>query len=254
MDAADVARAEHHHGAIEARSASRNAAVRRARWLNAATIGWNSVEGIVAVVADISELDALRRRLERQAGEDDLTGLANRRRFREELDRHLAHGERYGWRGALLLLDVDHLKEVNDTCGHPAGDRLLTQVAGRLRKRLRRSDLLARLGGDEFAVLLQEANETQALIVAEAVVGQIAGTPFRVNGGLRSTMSVGVAVIDGPTDTDDVMHRADDALYEAKRQGGDCAARSPAQAAGRPEGARRGGTGRFRHTTDDGTS
>ncbi|MCV4714459.1 GGDEF domain-containing protein, partial [Escherichia coli] len=81
----------------------------------------------------------------------------NRRSFEEAVDRHLREGRRYGFGGAVLLLDLDHFKYVNDTLGHNVGDQLLVAVARRLRGRLRDSDLLARLGGDEFAILLPRA-------------------------------------------------------------------------------------------------
>jgi diguanylate cyclase (GGDEF)-like protein/PAS domain S-box-containing protein len=183
-------------------------------------------KGVVAVVGDITELKRLQAELERMANEDDLTGLANRRRFLEHLAVHLVHAERYGWRGAVLMVDVDGLKKVNDRLGHAAGDSLIFQVADRLRQRLRESDFLARLWGDEFAVLLPEAEADDGSRVATALVSGIAADPFQLDSGdeSRATASVGVTVLAERATVDEALKRADDALYLAKSRGGDCVA------------------------------
>ena len=109
-------------------------------------------------VTDARRLDdervAAEARLRHMADHDPLTGLANRRRFEEELERHVARGRRYGMSGAVLMLDLDDFKQVNDNFGHRAGDGVMTAVAVVLRNRLRESDMVARFGGDEFAVLM----------------------------------------------------------------------------------------------------
>jgi len=154
-------------------------------------------------------------RLRHMADHDALTGLYNRRRFEEELERHIVHGRRYGMSGALLLVDLDDFKRVNDGFGHRAGDRVLTAVAVVLRNRLRESDIVARFGGDEFAVLMpvggaDEASELAAL-VADAVHRDVP-TPA---GALSA--SVGIALLDDTASADEVLSRADDAMYAEKR-------------------------------------
>ncbi len=107
---------------------------------------------------DITERKRVEAHLQHMADHDPLTGLLNRRRFEQELDRHVAHAQRYGTEGAVIVLDVDRFKQVNDAYGHSTGDRVITSVARVLRRRLRTTDTLARLGGDEFAVLLPKAD------------------------------------------------------------------------------------------------
>ncbi|HET6998694.1 MAG TPA: diguanylate cyclase, partial [Solirubrobacterales bacterium] len=110
--------------------------------------------------------------LQRQASLDPLTGLKNRRRFEEDLRLAMARGRREGTTGAVLMLDLDHFKQVNDSHGHPAGDRMIEEIAGVLRRRSRESDTLARLGGDEFAIVLPGCE----LDEAEEVAGEIAAS------------------------------------------------------------------------------
>jgi diguanylate cyclase (GGDEF)-like protein len=153
--------------------------------------------------------------LSRRATQDPLTGLCNSAAFSADLlaaERHVA--ERRRTVTACLLLDVDHFKQVNDTYGHLAGDRLLVGLAGELRRELRDGDDLYRIGGDEFAVLIRDINPGAAHAVAERLVE----AARRV----RSTVSVGAAVLDDAAE--DVRVRADRALYRAKRAGRDRAA------------------------------
>ncbi len=161
--------------------------------------------------------------LARQASQDPLTGLKNRRRFEEEMRAELARGHRYGVAGALLMLDLDHFKRVNDTLGHQAGDRVLADIAAALRGRARETDVLARLGGDEFAVVLPrcELDEAEEVAgeIAKAIRERISGEP----GVPPITASIGIA----PFGTglrlsyESVLARADAALYEAKGSGRD---------------------------------
>ena len=176
--------------------------------------------GAATIARDITEQKRLQRELERMAHHDDLTGLANRRRFIEELERHVERASRYGWKGAVIALDVDALKVVNDAMGHRAGDRLLEEVAARLGETLRRSDFLARLSGDEFAAILPEAGPADAEAVARKLVGALAANQTRIAGVRAGTASAGVALLEEGITAEELLIRADVALYQAKRRGG----------------------------------
>jgi diguanylate cyclase (GGDEF)-like protein/PAS domain S-box-containing protein len=165
-----------------------------------------------------AERAAAEARLRHMAEHDALTGLFNRRRFEEELDRHIAHGRRYGMSGALLLLDLDDFKRVNDNFGHRAGDRVLTAVATVLTHRLRESDIVARFGGDEFAVLMPVGGVGEATELAELLVAAIRGDVPTPAGPL--TASVGIALFSDLSTADEVLSRADDAMYAEKRADG----------------------------------
>lgn len=170
------------------------------------------------IARDISERKQAERRLAELANQDDLTGLANRRRFHEQLQRHLDACSRQGWRGALLLLDLDRIKKVNDTLGHGAGDQVIKQSAARLARRLRRDDVLGRLGGDEFGVLLAQGD-------GEAVRALGGDLLEALRKGGNVTTSVGAALIDtAVTVEEELMIRADVALYSVKDRGGDALA------------------------------
>jgi diguanylate cyclase (GGDEF)-like protein/PAS domain S-box-containing protein len=152
--------------------------------------------------------------LRHMADHDDLTGLFNRRRFEEELERHIAHGRRYGMDGGLLLLDLDDFKAVNDGHGHRAGDRVLEAVADVLRNRLRESDVVARFGGDEFAVLMPHGGESEAAELADVLVDAIRSDVEAPEGPLGA--SVGFAVFEESTTADEMLSAADDAMYADK--------------------------------------
>ncbi|HEX8753463.1 MAG TPA: EAL domain-containing protein [Solirubrobacterales bacterium] len=165
------------------------------------------------VIARQRELQA---RLSYEANHDPLTGLCNRRRFAERVAEQLRYARRYEHPGALLLVDLDSFKFINDSFGHPTGDRVIQRVATAIRDSVRETDTAARLGGDEFAVLLPETDEAGALRVAESVLGAIkrGGSP-RVGG------SAGIVVF-GPErrlSAEDLFIAADIALYEAKDAG-----------------------------------
>jgi diguanylate cyclase (GGDEF)-like protein len=162
------------------------------------------------------------RDLERQASEDALTGLDNRRRFEKDLAAAMSRAQRDRTTGALLILDIDDFKRVNDSRGHPAGDRLIQEVAEVLRRRTRRSDNLARLGGDEFAVILPRCSREEAQIAAEAIAAEI--REHRSDGETEPvTVSVGVAIFgdDPRTSAATVFSEADTAMYAAKDEGRD---------------------------------
>jgi diguanylate cyclase (GGDEF)-like protein/PAS domain S-box-containing protein len=177
----------------------------------------------ISQIQDISERKQLEERLVFLAGHDEMTGLSNRRRFREELERVVGYAKRYRHGGALLLLDLDNFKQVNDTLGHRAGDRLVTEVAGRLRARVRTSDLLARVGGDEFAVFLPLATRSQAERVAGDLIATVGTECYLVDeAAVDARASLGVALFEPEWEPDPealLMH-ADLAMYRAKREGG----------------------------------
>jgi diguanylate cyclase (GGDEF)-like protein len=161
--------------------------------------------------------------LQREASQDSLTGLKNRRRFEEDLRMAMARGRRERTTGALLMLDLDHFKQVNDSHGHPAGDQLIREIADLLRRRARESDVLARLGGDEFAVVLPRCSLGEARVVAEAIVGAIREHQPAIEGVEPVTASVGVAMFgDHPRSSiASVVSEADTAMYAAKDGGRD---------------------------------
>jgi diguanylate cyclase (GGDEF)-like protein len=162
------------------------------------------------------------RELERQASQDALTGLGNRRRFEEDLAAAMARSRRDGTSGALLMLDLDRFKQVNDSQGHPAGDRVIKAVAETLRRRTRASDSLARLGGDEFAVILPRCSGQEALIAAEAIADEIRQRHSE-DGREPLTVSIGVALFgdDPKASVATIVADADAAMYAAKDDGRD---------------------------------
>src|SRR4051794_968252 len=180
----------------------------------------------VIQVLDISERKTFEGRLQHLADHDALTGLVNRRRFEHELNRALAHADRYGSRGAVLLLDLDGFKYINDALGHSVGDELIMRIAGVLRGTLRETDLVARLGGDEFAVILPEADAETAAIVAEKLLSAIrrqGSVTTSAQRQARVTTSIGVTVFDGSRGltSEDLLVEADIAMYDAKDAGRD---------------------------------
>jgi two-component system, cell cycle response regulator len=161
------------------------------------------------------------RRLARQALTDHLTGLANRRHGGRQLEREIALCVRHGRLLALLRVDVDHFKRINDSFGHEAGDEVLVEVARRLERALRGGDELARWGGDEFVAILPGTDKAGAVRAAERLREEVADTPVAVDGEeLAVTISVGWAHWAGDT-PDDLLARADRALYRAKDAGRD---------------------------------
>jgi diguanylate cyclase (GGDEF)-like protein/PAS domain S-box-containing protein len=171
-------------------------------------------------VADITARRQTEERLRHLADHDALTGLFNRRRFEEEAERYMAQARRYGMPGALLLIDVDGLKAINDSGGHRAGDAVLVAVAGALGRRLRQSDVLARFGGDEFAVLLPHASAADAARVGVALAATVRETVATPAGPV--TISVGVSALgNGLASVYGALGRADASMYRSKSRGGD---------------------------------
>lgn len=167
---------------------------------------------------DIERRKSLEAHLSDQAFQDPLTGLANRRRFVEAVGAALATGSET----AALFLDIDDLKQVNDTKGHDAGDMLLVALGQRIAASIRQSDLVARLGGDEFAVLLPAIMGVDSAAAIAALIEERLAPPFEIAGAvLRPTMSIGIALRPAgePMTVGDLLRRADIAMYEAKARG-----------------------------------
>jgi diguanylate cyclase (GGDEF)-like protein/PAS domain S-box-containing protein len=173
------------------------------------------------ILTDISDIKRQEEQLLHLATHDPLTGLHNRREFNAILERHLAHAKRYGGQGAVLWMDLDGFKEINDGLGHKAGDELLASLAHRMKSTIRESDVLARLGGDEFAVLYPNIDSTQAQIAATRLLDAIRQHTASIQGQtIRTTASMGIVIfpVHGMQATELLM-QADMAMYRAKEQG-----------------------------------
>ena len=154
---------------------------------------------------------------------DQLTGLHNRRYMAGQLDALVARATQGGEPVAALLIDIDHLKQINDNYGHDAGDEVLREFALRIASNVRAIDLPCRYGGEEFVVIMPDTPIEGAEVVAERIRRHVSGTPFRVTGGKESltvTISIGVAATLGEGDTQEaLLKRADQGVYEAKAAG-----------------------------------
>ncbi len=155
------------------------------------------------------------------ADHDSLTGLLDRRRFRAELDQYVSFSARYGGQGAVMIIDIDGLKGINDSLGHHAGDNLLRQVAGILRERVRATDIVARLSGDEFAVLMPQTDTAGALQLGEDLRAEVAERAAPVPDAEGATISVGITMFGSERDigSEAVLVAADQAMYRAKEEG-----------------------------------
>jgi diguanylate cyclase (GGDEF)-like protein/PAS domain S-box-containing protein len=173
----------------------------------------------IAQLQDISERKRLEEHLRHLADHDPLTGLRNRRLFEHDLKLQVARCRRYGEHAAVMVVDLDAFKQINDLHGHKVGDDALKAVATALTRRLRETDLVARLGGDEFAVLLPHADEHGTVLVAESLARVIAACSVDVGDAVaHPSGSVGVAMIDQQTaSAEQVLVEADRAMYAAKR-------------------------------------
>lgn len=169
---------------------------------------------------DTTERRAMERELERQAHTDALTGATARAQFMALAEQELARSRRYGRPLALLILDIDHFKTVNDTHGHPAGDLALQVLVQRCHQNLRDMDILGRLGGEEFCILMPETEAGQAYLAAERLRQVISELEVPLEQPLHLTVSIGVAILDeADTCISKLLGRADQALYQAKQTG-----------------------------------
>lgn len=199
------------------------------QWLSIAAVrsgGANQHVNYVITLADTTQRKAAEQRIEQLAYYDPLTSLPNRRLQHERLERALQASENSRQRGAVLFIDLDNFKILNDARGHDIGDQLLQQVAERLSGCVRQTDSVARIGGDEFVILLENLGiePLEAAQLAESIAGKILFTlrqPFSVGGVEHfSTLSIGIAMFNGTGEPlDDLLKQADLAMYQAKAQG-----------------------------------
>lgn len=181
----------------------------------------NSPRFMLMQVQDITERKQFESQLIHMANYDPLTDMYNRRRFEEALDHHLKLARRHRTTGALLFLDLDQFKYVNDSLGHQAGDLFLKGMSAMLRDRLRKTDIIARLGGDEFAILLPNTNPEQAQIVAEEIRKSVRRFTQVIAGqSVSTTCSIGIAMFpEHGSTSEELLSRADLAMYQAKEHG-----------------------------------
>jgi diguanylate cyclase (GGDEF)-like protein len=155
------------------------------------------------------------------ADHDSLTGLLDRRRFRAELDQYVSFTARYGGQGAVMIIDIDGLKGINDTFGHHGGDILIRRIAGIMRERVRATDIVARLSGDEFAVLMPQTDTAGALQLGEDLRAQVAESAAPAPEAESATISVGITMFGAEREVgaEAVLLAADQAMYRAKEDG-----------------------------------
>lgn len=181
-----------------------------------------TVAGLYAVASDVTALKMVERRLNELARVDVLTNLPNRRQLEEKLEQAVKRGRRSGRPIAVLFLDIDHFKQINDKHGHGVGDEVLKEFAGRLVRCVRGTDTVARLAGDEFVIVLEGLNDSSEAQMVARKIGQALEPAFgEAAGGLTLTSSIGVAFVDSTRNLspNEIIAKADEALYRAKRAG-----------------------------------
>ncbi|MBU1691302.1 MAG: diguanylate cyclase [Gammaproteobacteria bacterium] len=180
--------------------------------------------GVEGIARNISERKELEDKLTAFARIDDLTQVYNRRYFYEEAEKQLILAHRYQRPAAILMLDLDRFKQINDTYGHRAGDEVLKDFAQICRDTIRETDIFGRTGGEEFAVLLPETELDSAFLLAQRICSRVNSSTFKLNQCILSySVSIGVAIIDSEKiNIGKLLSHADKALYEAKEAGRNC--------------------------------
>ncbi|SCK11418.1 diguanylate cyclase [Vogesella sp. LIG4] len=181
-------------------------------------------KALIGFSTDITELQLLKKELERQALTDMLTGVSNRRHFMQCLEREFGRARRYGKSLAVMILDIDHFKRINDSHGHLAGDRVLSTVASHLQGLMRQHDILSRIGGEEFAIVLPETDAEGACILAGRLCESVRALKIGSEEGrdIGLTVSIGVSALQPSTaDSQTMLQMADKALYLSKDAGRD---------------------------------
>jgi diguanylate cyclase (GGDEF)-like protein len=181
-----------------------------------------SVNGVCGIATDITERKKLQQEMERMAQTDLLTNLPNRRHFMSMAELEVSRTVRYGGELSVLMLDIDHFKNINDTYGHKAGDTVLEKIGALCKQALRDVDIVGRIGGEEFAFLLPQTDREHAVQVAERLRNTIAEAEIAIEGeqSLPVTVSIGVSAYAGTaTNIAVLLNQADQLLYEAKRSG-----------------------------------
>jgi diguanylate cyclase (GGDEF)-like protein/PAS domain S-box-containing protein len=179
---------------------------------------------MIGTHADITDRKYTEGRLEHLANTDSLTGVSNRRFFIDAVEYELLRSKRSGSPAALLMIDIDHFKQVNDKFGHAVGDTVIKHIVDLSFGCLRRTDHIGRLGGEEFAILLPETDSDGAGVFASRLREIIAATPTHTSENeITTTVSIGVALLTtNDTDANSILKRADMALYKAKERGRNC--------------------------------
>ena len=182
---------------------------------------WESQSVHIAAIRDITDHKEIEDELVKLATTDPLTGLANRRYFYSHAENIFSHAQQPSDSLAVMVLDIDNFKYINDTYGHAVGDNVLIQLAGRLNQSIRPTDILARIGGEEFALLLPRTFSIGTEMIAERILHAVGDKPFEVEKEkIQITVSIGVAELDsGIQDLDTLIRYADQALYKAKQGG-----------------------------------
>lgn len=217
-------------GAIERKGAWQGElrATRQGGELFPARLSLNAVRGdaaegpqLLGILSDFTELRSAQERLRHLAHFDPLTGLPNRLLMRDRLEQALSRGRRHNSHIAVLFLDLDHFKRINDTRGHAVGDLVLSEIAARIRPQLRADDTAARLGGDEFVVILENFAETSHVIAVAEKLRQDLARPLSVSGqSFHVSSSIGIALFpDDGQNAEQLLQNADTAMYEAKSRG-----------------------------------